>query len=132
MGAINSSNYLPFIGVGIYPEQRGRSIPSNSEWISRLTLPTDPIGIFILTITNVVVGSAIQVEATDGTVLQTTTATSTSVVLSIQAYAGASPLNSLRVKVRKGSTAPFYRPFETYTTSIVGSQSIYVSQIPEE
>lgn len=132
MGAINSSNYLVFMGVAIYPELRGRSQPSNAEWLSRLSLPTDPIGIFTLTLSNVVVGSAIQVEAIDGTVLQTTVADASSVILSIQAYAGASPLNSLRVKVRKGSSAPFYRPFETYTTSIVGSQTIYISQIPDE
>ena len=132
MGAISSSNYVGFIGVTIYPEQRGRSILSNSEWITRLSLPSDPIGIFTLTLDNLIVGSAIQIEATNGTILHTTTATSGTEVLSIQAYAGGSALNSLVIKVRKGSGSPFYRPFETYTTSIVGSQSIYVSQIPEE
>lgn len=132
MGAINSSNYSVFIGVAIYPDLRGRSQPSNAEWISRLSLPSDPVGIFTLTLSNVVVGSAIQIEATNGTILHTTTAASSTEVLSIQAYAGGSPLNSLKIKVRKGSGSPFYRPFETYTTAIVGSQSIYVSQIPEE
>lgn len=132
MGAINCTNYTALIGVGIYPDLRGRSYPSNAEWVSRLSLPDDPIGIFTLTLSNVVVGSVIQIEATNGTILHTTVAGASSVVLNIQTYAGASPLNSIRVKVRKGSTAPFYRPFETYTTAIVGSQSIYVSQIPEE
>lgn len=132
MGAINSSNYLVFMGVAIYPELRGRSQPSNAEWLSRLSLPTDPIGIFTLTLSNVVVGSAIQVEAIDGTVLQTTAADASSVVLNIQTYVGGSSLNSLRIKVRKGSAFPYYQPWETQTTAVVGSQSIYVSQIPEE
>lgn len=46
-------------------------------------------------------------------------------------YASGSPLNDLRIKVRKGSAAPYYRPYETQATAQVGSASIFVSQIPE-
>lgn len=96
-------------------------------------LPTDPVGVFTLTLTNVVVGSAIQVEDQAGTTtLYNGTAASSSPVLTLSAYATGSGLNSLRIKVRKGSASPFYRPFETLTTAIVGSQSIYVAQIPDE
>lgn len=95
-------------------------------------LPTDPIGVFSLTLTNVVTGSAIQIESQDGTTtLHNSTAAGSTVGITMQAYAAGSPLNDLRIKVRKGSAAPYYQPYETLTTAIVGSQSIYVSQIPD-
>lgn len=98
----------------------------------QLRLPTDPIGNFFLTLTNVVTGSAIQIESQDGsTTLHNSTASGSTVVINLSAYAAGSNLNSLRIKVRKGSAAPYYRPYETLTTAIVGSQSIYVSQIPD-
>lgn len=132
MGAINASNYLVFIGVGLHPTLRGLSQPSNAEWVSRLSLPDDPVGILALSLSNLVVGSVIQVEATNGTPLQNVVADATTKVLNIQAYSAGSPLNNLRIKVRKGSASPYYQPWETLATAIVGSQSIYVSQIPDE
>lgn len=95
-------------------------------------LPTDPVGTFSLTLTNLVIGSAVQIEATDGTPLENRTVDTTTEVFSLSAYAAGSPLNSLRIKVRKGSSAPFYQPWETLATATPGSASIYVSQIPDE
>ena len=96
------------------------------------SFPTDPIGNFALTLTNVVTGSAIQIESQDGsTTLHNSTAAGSTVNITLQAYAAGSPLNDLRIKVRKGSSAPYYQPYETLTTAIVGAQSIYVSQIPD-
>lgn len=93
---------------------------------------TDPIGNFALTLTNVVTGSAIQIESQDGsTTLHNSTAAGSTVNITLQAYAAGSPLNELRIKVRKGSAAPYYQPYETLTTAVVGAQSIYVSQIPD-
>ena len=101
--------------------------------VSRQSLPTDPIGTFTLTLTNVIIGSAIQIESQDGTTtLYNGTAASSSPVLSLSAYAAGSALNSLRIKVRKGSASPYYQPYETLTTAFVGSQSIYIAQIPEQ
>ena len=100
---------------------------------SRASLPNDPIGNFNLTLTNLVVGSSVQLESQDGTTtLYNGTASSSSTLINLQAYAGGSPLNSLLIKVRKGSSSPYYRPYETLATAIVGSQSLYVSQIPDE
>lgn len=98
----------------------------------QLRLPTDPIGNFSLTLTNVVVGSAIQVESTTGQVVLNRTAVAPTEAFAVQAYAVGSPLNNLRIKVRKGSASPYYQPWETQATAVVGSQSIYVSQIPDE
>lgn len=96
-------------------------------------LPTDPIGSFTLTLTNVVVGSAVQVEVfSTGAVLSNSTAAATDVTLVLPAYAAGSPLNDLRIKVRKGSSAPFYRPFETLAVAEVGDASIYVAQIEDD
>lgn len=93
---------------------------------------TDPIGTFSLTLTNVVTGSAIQIESQDGTTsLHNSTAAGSTANITLSAYASGSPLNDLRIKVRKGSAAPYYQPYETLTTAIVGSQTIYVSQIPD-
>lgn len=100
---------------------------------SRQTISTDAIGVFALTLTNLVVGSAIQIEDQLGTTtLYNGTAASTSQLINLSAYAGGSSLNDLRIKVRKGSSSPFYQPYETLATAIVGSGSIYVSQIPDE
>lgn len=96
-------------------------------------LATDPIGTFALTLTNVVVGSAIQIEDQAGTTtLYNGTAATSTPLINLSAYAGGSGLNNLRIKVRKGSASPYYIPWETVTNAFVGSQSIYVAQVPDE
>lgn len=106
---------------------------ANGMALSRQALATDAIGTFTLTLTNVIVGSAIQIEDQAGTTtLYNGTAASSSPVIALSAYAGGSPLNDLRIKVRKGSAAPYYQPWETLATAVVGSASIYVAQVPDE
>jgi hypothetical protein len=95
-------------------------------------LATDSIGTFSLTLTNLVVGSAVQVETQAGATIENRTAASTSETFSVPTYAVGSAANDLRIKVRKGSAAPFYLPYETLATALVGSQSIFVSQIPDQ
>lgn len=94
--------------------------------------PDDPQGLFTLTLLNVVVGSAIQIETTSGAALSNRIATSATEVFVLSAYASGSPLNNLRIKVRKGSASPYYVPYETQTIAVVGSLSVFVSQIPDE
>lgn len=129
-----SSTHNSTLGVPDYSyvTERGRFYPVVNEMYELQPLPTDPVGVFEITLTNLVVGSAVHIEAVDGPVLVNMVADAPTEVITLQAYSAGSALNNLHVKVRKGSGSPFYRPFETYTTSIVGSQSIYVSQIPEE
>ena len=114
------------------PVARGPMTPHGGFVFSRQRLPTDSIGTFALILTNIVVGSVIQVETQAGVAIETRTADAASEAFSIPAYAAGSANNDLRVKVRKGSAAPFYIPWETLSTGFVGSQSIYVSQIPDE
>lgn len=95
--------------------------------------PTDPIGTFSLTLTNVAVGSRIHIEKQDdGTPFHDEVAASPSVTINLSTYVSGSSYNDLRIKVRKGTGSPTYKPFETLTTAIVGAQSIYVGQIPDE
>lgn len=104
-------------GAGQYSEQKTAS---------------DAIGEFQLTLTNVVVGSAVQVETLAGAVLVNRVASASSEVIQVPTYSVGSPSNSLVVKVRKGSASPFYQPYQTQVTSVVGAQSVFVSQIPDE
>ena len=121
-----------FPRVSAVPVLRGRQY-SAGELYSLSSLPTDSIGNYALTLTNVVVGSAVQVEvASTGAVVTNTTAAAPSVALTIPAYAAGAAANSLRIKVRKGSASPYYQPYETLATAFVGAASIYVSQISDE
>lgn len=110
----------------------GKSRPMGMAGFAVAALPTDPIGAFALTLTNLVIGSALQVESSDGQTLFFGTVSSADTTVPLQTYAAGSPLNSLTIKVRKGSEAPYYQPFRTQTTAIVGAQSIYVSQIEDQ
>ena len=99
----------------------------------RLPLPIDPIGTHTITLTNVIVGSRIHIrDQADTTTLYDQIAASSTVAIPLQVYAGGSPLNNWRIKVRKASAAPYFRPYETLMTATVGSSSIYVSQIADD
>lgn len=123
---------IPNPSIQFFPMSRGNAVHLGSVSLGVARFSTDPIGNFALTLTNVVTGSAIQIESQDGsTTLHNGTASGSTVGIALQAYAAGSPLNNLRIKVRKGSAAPYYQPYETLTTAVVGAQSIYVSQIPD-
>ena len=127
MGAIPNP-FLTIFGIS-----RGRVIDHGVFAIGNARLPSDAIGNFILTLTNVVVGSAIQIETQDGSsTLYNGVAATSSPTINLSAYASGSAYNDLRIKVRKGTSSPYYRAYETLTTAFFGSQSIYISQIPDE
>ena len=70
-------------------------------------LPDDALGFFSLTLQNVVIGSSIQIETQDGSsTLYNGIAASSSPTVNLSAYAPGSAYNSLRIKVRKGTTSP--------------------------
>lgn len=127
--------YRPLLGarlVTLDPSTPGQWTVHGSP-VGRQRLPTEPIGTFALTLTNLVTGSAIQIEdQTATTTLYNGTAAGTSATINLSAYGSGNGLNALRIKIRKGSGTPFYRPYETLATAFVGSQTIYVSQIPDE
>ena len=124
---------LPTPHLQLFPLGRGNVVDLGGFAFGVCRLPTDPIGTFSLTLTNVVIGSRIHIETQgDGTTLHDSVADATDETISLSAYASGSPYNALRIKVRKASSAPTYKPFETLATAIVGAQSIYVGQIADE
>lgn len=99
--------------------------------VGRMRLSTESVGNFTLTLTNLVVGSAVRVETQAGASIEYRVADATSEVFTIPAYSVGSAGNDLRIKVRKGTSAPFYKDYTTLTTASVGAGAIYVSQIPD-
>ena len=79
-----------------------------------------------LTLDNLVVGSAIRIEkVSDGSLVEFRTAASTSEVFAVPASV------NYRVKARKATSAPLYKPYESQTGALSADTSIYVSQIPD-
>ena len=124
---------LPNPSVTLFSLARARVIPFGRNSLGVCAWPTDAIGTFALTLTNVVVGSRIHIEKQDdGTQLHDSVASDSTVAIDLSVYAAGSAYNALRIKVRKASAGTSYKPFETLATAIVGSQSIYVGQIADE
>lgn len=123
------SHPLTFSGLAT-----GRSRPVGVCVSAVQALPTDPIGSFVLTLTNVVVGSAIQIKSALGVPLHNSTAGTSTVAINLSVYAGgtANDLNNLKVKVRKASAAPYYQSYTTLMTAVVGGTSHYVNQLPDQ
>jgi hypothetical protein len=127
--------------VGIKSHQGWRSYPSTALGMEPVVagathgvkrLATDSIGNFTLTLTNLVVGSAIRMETqAAGALIEFRVAAGTSEVFTIPAYSAGNASNDLRIKVRKGSAAPLYKPYETLATASVGAGSVYIAQIPD-
>jgi len=116
--------------IAHFPAAVGSRAVFPGAGIGTLRLPTDPIGTFTLTLTNVVIGSSVHIEVQSaGTSLYDGVAVTGSPVITLSCYAPGNPLNALLIKVRKGTSAPFYQPWETLETAIVGSRSIFVSQV---
>lgn len=129
MGVIGG-NAFGIIAVDLRDEDIG-VMPVLWGSLGRMRLTTESIGNFTLTLTNLVVGSAIRVETQAGALIEYRVADATSEVFTVPAYAPGNAANDLRIKVRKGTAAPFYQPYETLATASVGSASIYVSQIQD-
>ena len=124
---------IPNCTLTISPSARGKIVPALGVAMGVFRWPADAIGTFYLTLTNVVIGSRIHIETQGaGTTLHDSVADATDETITLSAYASGSPYNALRIKVRKGTGSPTYKPFETLATAIVGAQSIYVGQIPDE
>jgi hypothetical protein len=97
--------------------------------LGRMRLATEAVGAFNLTLTNVVVGSQYEIEDYLGASITMGTAAASSVALSIPVYAAN---NTIKIKVRKATASPFYQPYETQATAVVGAQSIFVNQLSDE
>jgi lipid-binding SYLF domain-containing protein len=121
-----NSSYANALSV---PSTRGPFTVGGGVAVSNGRLPTDSIGNFALTLTNLVVGSAISVEAySTGQQLFFGIAASATQLINLGVYQSGDPKNDLRIKIRQGSTAPYYKPYETRQMATIGSASLYIEQ----
>lgn len=84
-----------------------------------------------LTLDNVIVGSRILIESQNGLTQHYNDVAATSTVdVTIQVYGDAR--DNWRIRIRKASASPYYRPWNTLMTAEAGESSIYVEQQPDE
>lgn len=117
-------------GYGMVLKRTALVVPGGTYGVTRE--PTDAVGAFALTLNNLVPGSAVQVQTAAGAPLYNATAAGSTLLVPLTAYAAGSPLNDLQIKVRKGSSAPYYQPWTTFVQAAPGAASIFVSQTPDE
>ena len=128
-------NLGPFGGIIGNPPAtpRGRMHSNLYASIYYARYATDSIGNMTMTLTNLVVGSAIRIEIqSTGALVEFRTATLATEVFTVPVYSGGSASNDVRIKVRKASTGTAYIPYQTLVTAVIGTQSIYVSQVQDE
>ena len=123
-------------GLGGVAVSRGRLSPvlSGGASFGLFRLSTDAIGVFTLRFRNLVEGSRVRAEVvstceTLDEFVATADATQDRTLL---LYASGNPRNDLRIKVRKASESPAYRPFESQATAQLGTVTVYVFQEPDE
>jgi hypothetical protein len=133
------------------PSTRGPTVMQSHAFLRRTRLPEDALGITTLTLLNVVPGSRYRVERVGDGSLATPNSQATGIVagggsaeeipdpnervditLTLDYFAPGNANNQLRIKVRQGTDAPFYLPFETRVTLSQAPSVSFVSQIPDE
>ena len=123
-------------GLGGVAVSRGRLSPvlSGGASFGLFRFSTDAIGVFTLRFRNLVEGSRVRAEVVStGETLDEFVATADATQdRTLSLYASGNPRNDLRIKVRKASESPAYRPFESQTTAQLGTVTVYVFQEPDE
>ena len=100
----------------------------------RQHLAGDSVGVFTLTLQNLIVGSQWEIEilSAPGVSIKMGSAATSTVDITLSAYTTGNSNNSLKVKVRNSSASPYYQAFETQTTAVVGSLSIFINQVRDD
>ena len=115
-----------------FPLARGRTLVSLSGVVGMCRFDADAVGTCVVRLQNIVSGSRYRIEvASTGTLLASGVAASTTEDVTIDRYASGNANNSLRIKVRQGSSAPKYQPFETQAESAPGTVLVWVAQVPD-
>jgi formylmethanofuran dehydrogenase subunit D len=115
-----------------YPATRGPMVPAASCIVAKQRLSTDSIGNCDIRIKNAVTSSRYRIEiASDGTLVVEGTVASQDFNVSVPYYPAGNSNNSLVVKVRKGTSAPKYQPFETQVEAGAAGALAYIAQVPD-
>lgn len=131
--AIFIPSFPQFAGVGLVPVARGPMSPNHGVVVSRGRLSTDAVGTCAVTIQNAVVGSRYRIEvASTGTLVAEGDVATADFTENVPLYPAGNPANTLRIKIRKGTSAPFYRPFETQVVAQAAPQVAYILQQLDE
>lgn len=124
---------IPHPFMTFVPATRGRTFAAHVGALGVFRLPSDPTGVFTLRLKNLVVGSRVRIETVaEGHELAAFVATAADHDCALDLYASGSPFNDLRIKVRKASDAPTYRPFESQAVAQAGVVTVYVLQESDE
>ncbi len=117
----------PFVTV--LPLARGRIVAPPGGVLGMARLPTDAIGTCVVRLQNIVAGSRYRIEvASTGATIAGGVAASTTEDVTIDRYASGDAKNSLRIKVRQGTSAPKYQPFETQAEAATGTVLVLIQQ----
>lgn len=120
-------------GQAVYSTTRGPITPAGATLlISNQRLASDSIGTCDINIVNAISGSRYRIEvASTGDLVAEGDVSSADFSVSVPLYPAGSAANTLKVKIRKGTTAPKYQPFETQVTAVSAGALAYVSQVPD-
>lgn len=96
-------------------------------------LSTDAIGTCDIRIQNAVTGSRYRIEVSStGTLAAEGDVASNDFTVNVPLYPAGNAANTLKVKIRKGTSSPYYRPFESQVTLSASGASTYVIQETDE
>lgn len=155
MNAMYFDSVVALGGTLEYPSTRRPFNVNGLISLSQQGVATDPVGTTTLTLQNVVNGSNVHIETQDGTVSRFDQQYGHGVVqyndsgtdydeatvlydaqantaIALDVYEQGSALNDIRIRIRKGTSAPYYVPYETQVTLSETPASIYISQISDE
>lgn len=104
----------------------------NSVTYGRSRLPTDSLGMCGIRIRNAVTNSRYRIEvASTGALVAEGSVASDDFTVNVPYYATGDAKNSMSLKVRKGTTAPKYQPFQTQVEAGPAGALAFISQIPD-
>lgn len=130
MSAIYYPALAQHAGTMIMPDTRGPMLPNFGVVLARQRLSTDSIGTCSVRVQNAVTGSRYRIEVSStGTLVAEGDVSSADFSVSVPLYPAGNAANTLKVKIRKGTTAPKYQPFETQVTAVSAGALAYVSQV---
>lgn len=130
--ALFGSTHAILATIGALPDSRGPLELAHGAIVGRSRLPTDPVGVCSIEIQNAVVGSRYRIEvASTGALVAEGDVAAPDFSVTVPYYASGNANNTLRVKVRKGTTAPKYQPFQTQVTAGASGALAYISQVPD-